>query len=90
VLHQIAGGHNFHATVALHSRGLYVIAPLFGMVLFLALSAAFTKPPVVQEWAPYGERNGYFSQENPYGMPTPATGGDTPAPWPADPRAGGH
>ena len=44
VLHTIAAGHNFHAPVALHAQGLYLAAPLLGLVLFLALTVAFVKP----------------------------------------------
>ena len=59
VLHIIAAGHNFHAPVALHAQGLYLAAPLLGMVLFLALTAAFTKP-TPPPWQAYGEEHGYL------------------------------
>ncbi|GAA2004398.1 hypothetical protein [Catenulispora subtropica] len=69
VLHTIAAGHQFHAPVALHAQGLYFAAPVLGMVLFLALTAAFTKastPP----WQAYDQRSQmFFSSENPYGFP---------------------
>jgi hypothetical protein len=67
VLHIIAAGHNFHAPVALHAQGLYLVAPLLGMVLFLALTAAFTKP-APQPWQQAGPPQGYFTADNPYGL----------------------
>ncbi|MEY9926144.1 hypothetical protein ABH926_000766 [Catenulispora sp. GP43] len=63
VLHTIAAGHNFHAPVALHAQGLYLAAPLLGLVLFLALTAAFTKPAPQN----HGHR-GYFTADDPYGF----------------------
>ena len=70
VLHTIAAGHNFHAPVALHAQGLYLAAPLLGLVLFLALTAAFTKP-TPPTWKAYSDlqEQGYFSTGNPYGFP---------------------
>lgn len=67
VLHTIAAGHNFHAPVALHAQGLYLAAPVLGLVLFLALTVAFTKPlpPPRQD---YGAAGGYFTSDNPYGF----------------------
>lgn len=90
VLRTIAGGHDFHAPVALHTQGLFVLAPLLGMVLYFALALSFTRPAPPPQWLPYGDRQvngqqGYFTQENPYGLPPmPTTGGDTPAPWPTN------
>jgi hypothetical protein len=88
VLHIIAAGHNFHAPVALHAQGLYLAAPLLGMVLFVALTAAFTKPSP-PPWQGPGEQ-GYFSSANPYGM-QPAEGQiaqpqPQPQPQPAPPQ----
>jgi hypothetical protein len=77
VLHTIAAGHNFHAPVALHAQGLYLAAPLLGMVLFLALTAAFTKPAPPPWETPYGQR-GYFTAGNPYGFPAGAPQGGGP------------
>lgn len=78
VLHTIAAGHNFHAPVALHAQGLYLAAPMLGLVLFLALTWAFTKPSP-PPYEAYGQRpgQGYFTAENPYGFPGGAqpTGG---------------
>jgi hypothetical protein len=68
VLHTIAAGHNFHAPVALHAQGLYLAAPLLGMVLFFALTTAFTRPAPPPWETPYGQR-GYFTAGNPYGFP---------------------
>ncbi|MFL6117058.1 MAG: hypothetical protein ACJ786_37750 [Catenulispora sp.] len=69
LLRTIAAGHNFHAPVALHAQGLYFVAPLLGMVLFLALTAAFTKP-APPPWQPYDQRAPvFFTSENPYGFP---------------------
>ncbi|NUR63428.1 MAG: hypothetical protein HOV87_32930 [Catenulispora sp.] len=68
LLHTIAAGHNFHATVALHAQGLYLAAPVLGTVLFLALTAAFTKP-APPEAPDYGQRSPmFFSSDNPYGF----------------------
>ena len=68
VLRTIAAGHNFHATVALHAQGLYLAAPVLGTVLFLAMTAAFTKPEPVEpadgQRAPV-----FFTTDNPYGFP---------------------
>ncbi|MEY9908770.1 hypothetical protein ABIA35_005003 [Catenulispora sp. MAP12-49] len=73
VLHTIAAGHNFHAPVALHAQGLYLAAPLLGLVLFLALTAAFTKP------APqHHGHQGYFTADDPYGFRGGARGGGVP------------
>jgi len=66
VLHTIAAGHNFHAPVALHAQGLYLAAPLLGLVLFLALTVAFVKP-APQQWQA-GPPQGYFTADNPYGL----------------------
>ncbi|ACU74590.1 hypothetical protein Caci_5732 [Catenulispora acidiphila DSM 44928] len=66
VLHTIAAGHNFHAPVALHAQGLYLAAPLLGLVLFLALTAAFTKPTPPPWQADGGQA--YFTTSNPYGF----------------------
>lgn len=66
VLHTIAAGHNFHAPVALHAQGFYLAAPLLGLVLFLALTVAFTKP-TPQPWQA-GPPQGYFTADNPYGL----------------------
>ena len=63
VLHAIAAGHNFHAPVALHAQGLYLAAPLLGVVLFLALTWAFTKPSP-PPWQARAEQ-GYFTAEDP-------------------------
>lgn len=70
VLHTIAAGHNFHAPVALHAQGLYLAAPVLGLVLFLALTWAFTKPSPPPHEA-YGQRpgQGYFTADSPYGFP---------------------
>src|SRR2546423_6645525 len=69
LLRDIAAGHSFHAPVALHAQGLYLVAPLLGMVLFLALTAAFTKP-APSPWQPYEQRAPmFFSSENAYGFP---------------------
>jgi hypothetical protein len=76
VLRTIAAGHNFHAPVALHAQGLYLAAPVLGTVLFLALTAAFTKP-APPDASEYGRRQQmFFSSENPYGFPAggPAEG----------------
>ena len=79
VLHKIAAGQKFHAPVALHSQALYFAAPLAGMLLFLALTAAFTMTPLD---APGYERGGYFTADNPYGFSAaaqPAGGATAPA-----------
>ena len=82
VLRTIAAGHNFHAPVALHAQGLYLAAPVLGTVLFLALTAAFTKP-TPPEAAQYGQRQQmFFSSDNPYGFPAggPVEGNGRPQP----------
>ncbi len=73
VLRRIADGRAFHATVALHATGLYFAAPILALVLFAALTSAFTKAPPQPEWVPYDERmgQGYFTSDNPYGFSTP-------------------
>jgi hypothetical protein len=84
LLRKIAAGQKFHAVVALHAQGLYLAAPIIGLVWFTALTAAFTKPvPPPTRWVPYGDRPapGYFTTDNPYGLPasSPGTNG-RPAP----------
>ncbi|GAA2040052.1 hypothetical protein GCM10009839_47640 [Catenulispora yoronensis] len=69
LLHTIAAGHNFHAPVALHAQGLYLAGPALGTVLFLALTAAFTKPSP-PPWQSYEQRSPvFFTADNPYGLP---------------------
>ena len=83
VLHTIAAGHTFHAPVALHAQGLYLAAPLLGLVLFLALTAAFTKPTPPPWQADGGQ--GYFTASNPYGFQpgvSPDGGGPQQQPQP--------
>ena len=75
VLHTIAAGHNFHAPVALHAQGLYLAAPLLGTLLFLALTWSFTKPSAPAWQGPQG----YFTAQNPYGLPA---GQQVPQPQP--------
>jgi hypothetical protein len=73
LLRSIADGHAFHAPVSLHATGLYLAAPLLALVVFTALTAAFTSSPPPPEWLPYGDRplSGYFTPENPYGLQPP-------------------
>lgn len=76
LLRKIAAGQPFHAINALHAQGLYLAAPIIGLVWFTALTAAFTKPAPPPRWVPYGERpaQGFFTPDNPYGLTAPATG----------------
>jgi hypothetical protein len=92
VLHTIAAGHSFHAPVALHAQGLYLAAPMLGLVLFLALTWAFSKnstPPDV-----YGRPGqGYFTPDNPYGFPAGAPQSQPqplPQPLPQRPEQNGQ
>lgn len=83
LLRKIAAGQPFHAINALHAQGLYLTAPIIGLVWFTALTAAFTKPAPPPRWVPYGDRPvpGYFTPDNPYGLPARAPGS---GPRPAD------
>ena len=71
VLHKIAANQDFHATVALHAQGLYAVAPLAGIAIYMGLMLIFTKTPPV-EWEEFQQQNqgqqGYFSAEDPYGL----------------------
>lgn len=77
LLRKIAAGEKFHAVVALHAQGLYLVAPILGLVWFTALTAAFTKPVPPARWVPYGDRPapGYFTTDNPYGLPAATQAG---------------
>jgi hypothetical protein len=76
VLHTIAAGHAFHAPVTLHAQGLYFAAPVLGTVLFLALTAAFTRPAPPAWQADERRSPVFFSSENPYGFPGGGPQGD--------------
>jgi hypothetical protein len=86
VLRTIAAGHAFHAPVALHAQGLYFVAPGLGMVLFLALTAAFTKPAPAPWQEDEQRQQMFFSSDNPYGF---ASGGSGDANGGRPPQDGG-
>ncbi|NUR24752.1 MAG: hypothetical protein HOV83_02685 [Catenulispora sp.] len=91
MLRTIAAGHPFHAPVALHAQGLYFVAPVLGMVLFLALMAAFTKP-APPPWQGEEQRSQvFFSSDNPYGFAggAPQGNGGGPAQEQRPPQNGG-
>jgi hypothetical protein len=91
LLRKIAAGEKFHAVVALHAQGLYLVAPILGLVWFTALTAAFTKPAPPARWVPYGERPapGYFTTDNPYGL-SPTTQAGQAAPTTAPTQGAGQ